>query len=705
MNDLKRKISNIICEIEPKITKVKRQRTELTMFFSRFASCLFSLIFITCHIFAQDDSLRHQRLQEVEIVGKERPHETSAPIQVISNQDLKSLPTLQLSDALKFMSGIVIKDYGGVGGMKTVAVRGLGSQHTGVAYDGIAMTDCQTGQIDLSKISTDNVKSISLQMGREEDIFVPARLFASASLINIVTEEPKFKDNKPVNLTFTFTGGSFGLVNPYLLLENRIKKKKNPADSFYAWSLKINYLQSKGDYPFDLHYGYGANDSVSRERRSNSDVHTVQTEANFYAHFNPKSKLTFKIYYYWSERGLPGATIYYNLQNNQRLSNQNAFGQLRFEHHFTEKVAYQCNAKFNYDQTHYLDPHYHNLEGKLDNTYIQREYYLSNSVWYKPFQQWRLSLANDVFYNDMDANLRDFAKPGRFNCLTVLASSFTSKYINISANLLHTYVYNHVEVGEAAKNENHLSPSVGISIMPLGKRDFTIRLLYKNIFRMPSFNDLYYREVGNINLKPEKTNQFNAGLSYDNSWLGRISLSASADVYYNMVKDKIVAIPSRNLFVWSMLNFGIVDVLGTDINLHFSYRIIKQLRISVMGSYSYQHAADMTDPESKTYGHQIPYTPFHSGSAAVNFETPWFTVGYTIIASGIRYALGQNIPANQLDPYADQSVFISHDFNIKDKVTLGFKAEMLNLANAQYEIVRNYPMQGRSFRIKLMLRY
>ena len=110
-------------------------------------------------------------------------------------------------------------------------------------------------------------------------------------------------------------------------------------------------------------------------------------------------------------------------------------------------------------------------------------------------------------------------------------------------------------------------------------------------------------------------------------------------------------------------------------------------------------------PGSKTYGHQIPYTPFHSGSAAVNFETPWFTVGYTIIASGIRYALGQNIPANQLDPYADQSIFISHDFNIKDKVTLGFKAEMLNLANAQYEIVRNYPMQGRSFRIKLMLRY
>ena len=666
---------------------------------------VFTFLSLPIEIYAQKDSLRRQKLQEVEIVGKERPQESSAPIQVIRNQDLKTLPTLQLSDALKFMSGIVVKDYGGVGGMKTVAVRGLGSQHTGVAYDGIPMTDCQTGQIDLSKISTDNIQSISLQSGREDDIFVPARLFASASLINIVSQKPVFKDNKPVNFVFSFTGGSFGLVNPYLLIENRLKKQKNSDDSFYAWSLKVNYLQSKGDYPFDLHYGHGVNDSVSHERRSNSDVHTLQAEANFYALFSPKSKLNFKLYYYYSARGLPGATIYYNLDAEQRLNNQNAFGQLHFEHHFSDKVAYQCNTKFNYDQTRYLDPHYHNLEGKLDNTYIQREYYLSNGVLYKPFRQWQLSLSNDLFYNNMNANLRDFVNPGRFNCLTVLATTFNSKYVNISANLLHTYVYNHVETGEAAKNENHLSPSVGLSIMPLGKRDFTIRLSYKNIFRMPTFNDLYYREIGNVNLNPEKTNQFNLGLSYDKSWMGRITLCSSVDVYYNMVKDKIVAIPSRNLFVWSMLNYGIVNVLGTDFHLQFSYRVIKQLKINIMGIYSYQRALDMTDPDSKTYGQQIPYTPFHSGSAAINFQTPWFTVGYAIVVSGIRYALGQNIAANQLDPYADQSVFIGHEFNIKDKVTLGFKAEMLNLANAQYEIVRNYPMQGRSFRIKLMLKY
>ncbi len=669
-------------------------------------ACVFLLLFFSLSmLMAQKDSTRRQNLQEVEIVGKERALESSAPTQVIRSQDLKTLPTLQLSDALKFLSGIVIRDYGGIGGMKTISVRGLGAQHTGVAYDGISLTDCQTGQIDLGRISTDNVKSIALQSGREEDVFVPARLFSSASVINIVTTEPTFKYKKPININFSFIGGSFGLINPYFLLENRIKRQKKEDDSYYSWSIKVNYLQSDGNYPFDLHYGNRLNDSISREKRGNSDVKNLNGEVNFYAHFNQHSKLTAKVYYYWSKRGLPGAVIYYNTNSAQRLNNQNAFAQVHYENAFTPKIAYQVNAKFNYDQTQYLDPDYHNAEGKLDNRYIQREYYLSNSVHYQPFKPWSIVLSNDLFYNNMDANLVNFAKPQRFNCLTVLATTFTSPYINVSANLLHTYVMNAVEKGEAAKNQSHWSPSAGIAIKPLGNNHLIMRMFYKNIFRMPSFNDLYYQEVGNLNLKPENTHQLDFGISYDDSWIGRISLSASADAYYNIVNDKIIAIPNKNIFVWSMLNYGKVNILGTDLSFNFSYRIIKEVKIGVMGSYSFQRALDMTNPESKTYKNQIPYTPLHSGSAAVNLETKWFSIGYSILISGERYALGQNIEENRLKPYTDQSIFIAHDFNIKNKVVLGLKAEMLNLANEQYEIIKNYPMQGRSFRIKLILKY
>ena len=126
------------------------------------------------------DSIRAQRLNEVNINAGEPQKVFSGPaaVQQISAQQIKQLPTLQLSDALKYMSGVVVRDYGGTGGMKTVSVRGLGTQHTGVAYDDIALTDCQTGQIDLGKLSLENVASIALVVGLDDKIFVPARLFS-----------------------------------------------------------------------------------------------------------------------------------------------------------------------------------------------------------------------------------------------------------------------------------------------------------------------------------------------------------------------------------------------------------------------------------------------------------------------------------------------------------------------------------------------
>ncbi|MEG2069818.1 MAG: Plug domain-containing protein, partial [Bacteroidales bacterium] len=377
-------------------------------------------------VYAQQDSLAHQKLQPVEIVGKENQSVVSPiPVQTLSRTQLNELPAIQLSDALKFLSGLVIKDYGGVGGLKTVSVRGMGAQHTGVAYDGIIVSDCQSGQIDLGKFSLENVQSISLSNGQGSDIFIPAKLFASASLINVVTNEPVFKDSKPINIKFDFIGGSFGLVNPYLLIENRIKKKKKEEDAFLAWSLNMEYLRSKGNYPYTLFYG-GDQDSTSREIRQNSDIQSLSAEVNFLAKFGKKAKLTAKFFCYFSDRGLPGATILYNLESSQRLSNQNLFAQIHYKHYFTRKIAYQVNAKFNYDFTKYIDPDYLNKERFLDNRYLQREYYISNAVLYTPFKKWSISLANDLFYNDMDANLLSFSEPSRFSCLTVLATIFNS---------------------------------------------------------------------------------------------------------------------------------------------------------------------------------------------------------------------------------------------------------------------------------------
>ena len=664
-----------------------------------------AFLLLSFSVSAQNDTVgKHNArwLPEVQIGGWYSKIEANpAAVQTLTVRQIENLPALQLSDALKYMSGVVVKDYGGTGGMKTVSVRGLGSQHTGVAYDGMALTDCQTGQIDLGKLSLDNISTLSLTTGLDDNIFKPARLFSFSNLLNINTSN--VMPDKPLKMKVALTVGMYGLISPQVFCENLIKSKKHE-NRFVLWNLSANYTFSKGEYPYLLRYG-GIMDSVSWERRQNTDINAFNVEANVKVSINPNKQLLIKWYYYDSERGLPSATVFYNLESSQRLWNRNTFAQLQYYQHFKKGWRYQVGGKFNYDYTRYLDPDYLNAEGRLDNQYRQYEGYLTNVVSYtmpKKTKEYGFSaaLANDLFYNQLRSSNMEYVDPARFTSLTALSLKGDIRNFKLVGNLLLTTVNNMSRGQQLGKNYIHLSPAVSASVML--KDAVTLRAFYKNIFRMPTFNDLYYREVGNINLEPEKTHQWDLGAVLEQHRLaaGRVLLSASLDGYFNIVKDKIVAFPSHNLFSWTMLNYGKVWVAGAELNANLEYQFVKHYYLRFNGNTTYQKAIDRTNPSEKTFNHQIPYTPLWSGSASLGVQTPYVTVTYAVILCGKRYALRENIPANIVDGYVDHSITIDHEFDIK-KTKLGLKLELLNLANKNYSIVRNYPMQGFGCRFKI----
>ena len=59
-------------------------------------------------------------IQDVAVVGV-RPHYLT-PSQTLRGEMLHNLSTTSVADALKYFSGVQIKDYGGLGGLKTVNV-------------------------------------------------------------------------------------------------------------------------------------------------------------------------------------------------------------------------------------------------------------------------------------------------------------------------------------------------------------------------------------------------------------------------------------------------------------------------------------------------------------------------------------------------------------------------------------------------------
>lgn len=142
------------------------------------------------------------------------------PVQRLGKDIMDDLGIQNMADAVRRFAGTDVRDYGGTGGLKTVSVRNMGAAHTAISYDGVAVSNCQAGQIDIGRFSLDNVQSLSLSVGQNEDMLQSARLYASAGVLNIETSRPEFLGDRKWQLLFQAKGGSFGLVNPYFVMDS-----------------------------------------------------------------------------------------------------------------------------------------------------------------------------------------------------------------------------------------------------------------------------------------------------------------------------------------------------------------------------------------------------------------------------------------------------------------------------------------------------
>lgn len=140
------------------------------------------LIFAAGYTFGQKkDTTRIREVEAVDIFKKNS--RTVIQPQKLTSDIIEKLNNNSVADALRYFSGVQIKDYGGVGGLKTVDIRSLGAQHVGVFYDGIPIGNAQNGIIDLGKFSLDDLEEITLYNGQKSDIFQPAKDFGSSGTI------------------------------------------------------------------------------------------------------------------------------------------------------------------------------------------------------------------------------------------------------------------------------------------------------------------------------------------------------------------------------------------------------------------------------------------------------------------------------------------------------------------------------------------
>jgi outer membrane cobalamin receptor len=640
----------------------------------------------------KQDTALVREIDEVTVSARNtmRPLMSAMPLQIMNGERIQALGLQNMADAVKRFSGTTVRDYGGIGGMKTVSVRSLGAHHTAVSYDDVAVSNCQAGQIDIGRFTLDQVSVLSLAVGEEDHLLHSARMAASAAVLSIRTEIPDFMNGRSRNLYATVRTGSFGQFNP--VLGGAFRLKPETVLSGYA-----NFMRADGVYPFTLINGA----ERTREKRYNSDIVSGHAEANLYHTLRAGATLHVKAYYFNSERGLPGSVVLYNNESRERLRDENFFVQAVYRKRFSDQWSLQGQVKYNYSWNRYEDTNVKYENGKQVDLNAQNEYYASAAVLYVPAEKLSFSLAQDGAVNTLRNNMPQGPHPVRYTSLTALRAKYTFNRLTLSATLLNTLVAEEVKTGDAPAGKKRLTPSFSVIYKPFGRYYFNMRVLCKKTFRVPAFNDLYYLRMGNTGLRPEKADEYNLGITWSGTPFPFTEyVTFTLDGFYNEVKDKIVAFPST--YVWRMANFGKVRIYGIDVNVSAGIPVAKEVSLSFAGSYTCQRAIDRTLPDAKNYKHQIPYTPLHGGNASVTAVTPWVNIGYTLMAAGERYSMKQNAAANRMKGYVEHTLSLARKFDLK-RYRIHIQAECVNLTDKQYDIIKYYPMPGRSFRATVKL--
>ncbi len=630
-------------------------------------------------------------LKEVEITAQS--YKEVIPAQTLGGKELEALRSHSVADALRYFSGVQLKDYGGVGGIKTVNIRSMGTNHMGVYYNGIELGNAQNGQVDLGKYSLENIETVSLYNGQKSEIFQSAREFGSAGSIYLNTRFPKFKEGESCHLRVGLRAGSFDLFNPSLTFEYKLSKT-------ISMSFNTEWISSSGKYKFRYRRvtpsGELAYDTTAI--RENGDIDAVRLEGGVYG-FLPKGRWKVYLYHYNSERGVPGAIVNNVWRRGERLWDRNSFAQGMFEHRFSSKFSTKVNAKYAFDYTRYV-----NNDDKLihvDNIYKQREVYLSWANKYSALPNWDLSMAYDFQWNELSEYM-DVDRSTHWASLATALSLWDC--LKLQASGLMTYVNEEQRERNSAPDKVKFTPGVFASYKPFKKPNLVLRAFYKQSYRMPTFNDLYYTDMGNAYLKPETAIQYNVGLLYDivqeKSWFKYFKVGT--DVYYNDVKDKIVAYPKGQQFRWTMLNLGKVEIKGIDAQLGATFGLPYDIDFTTKVQYTYQEAIDVTNPADNYYRHQIPYIPWHSGSAIVMLDWKGWHFNYSFIYTGERYNQQENIRYNYTQPWYTSDISLMKSFKI-NKVNLKATAEVNNLLSQDYDVILNYPMPKRNYRFGIVV--
>ncbi len=640
------------------------------------------LFLLSFSLFAQEkkDTIQSEQLDEVHISGARlsRLNVDSSNIS-IDRATIEMMQPDDLGELMRKIPGAQVKSFGGLGGLKTVNIRGLNGQHTTLVVDGFQQINPQTGQANLANYHLDNIEEVIVQRGGNSELYVPVTAQLSGNAI-ILKSFQAVAPRIPLQQRIVSKFGSWNYTDNQFILKSGSKK-------FYGSGF-IKYRKAEGSYPYEfMNY-----QTPIKGERTNNDFMDINGGINFSYSPHKSHKINTFLEYTSTSQGVPGAVVLYNPYIKQRLSTTSF--NLRTDYKGTiKKINYRVYYSRIVDSLHYVDPHYLNAEGVLINDYRNGINDLGLNLSYSILKRFVLNAGSEWINSQLRSTNSLTARPVRNQVLSYLKATYYLENVSFIAQIGHQFIQEINRTGNSGENISKFTPFVEARwkiIKPL-----TFVTYYRNSFRPPSFNELYYNNIGSNTLKPEDAHQFSASFSYTIFDSKKTYFGLQFAGYHQIVDNMILSIPTKNTFVWSIQNIGKNKINGLETILSFSKDLGKGFSIQSIFNYTYQASRDFSDPNGPTYKNIIAYSPQHVLN--LDFSFLFKTIGTRISTyyCSERYALNQNITSNLVDDFYTLDWSLFSNFKIDKNNSIKLQLNLKNITNVQYAYVKNYVMPGR----------
>lgn len=576
----------------------------------------------------------------------------------ISNNEIIKNP-LNLTNLLRFNSPISIRDYGN-GGVSTARFRGTSATNTLVLWNGLPINAVGNGQTDLNAFSVTTADEIVVTSGGG------GVAYGSGAIGGVLEVKDNLYFEKKQQYQLFTSYGSFNTTSNFF--------KLNLSNNKWSSKFAISFNNSTNNYIYLDKRFRNNNGSLFSNENGSFTNYSVNFSLGY--QFSKKNTLSFYTTKYYGNRffsaGLPNPNS--GSERNEDLNQRNL---IKWQHS-KKRVKQELNIAYLTQGYRY----YNNKDattfsfGKSKNTNINYNLNYSFSEKIKGFL--------GAVFDNIEGETNDIVPKTRKSVVANSGFSFKPNQLwLISINGRQEY-----------NSDFNLPPALSVALEHNFSNNFQLNANISQNYRVPSFNELYWPKVGNLNLIPEVSLQGELGANYNFK-----NLSFSGTFFYINIKDKIIWRPSFNSNIWSPLNVDAANHRGFEAYAKYSYQISKRKRIQFITNYTLAIAQD------KKSGSILPFSPKHLWNFNIDFSYRKIHLYLQNLYQSKVFTNPINIDVFALDKLSFAnlgSIYTLHK-SLNKELSLGIHIN--NIFNTVYYFSNLRPMPGINFNIHINYKF